>query len=229
MAVYEPGGTDSTAAEEVFLRRERVLEDFVETMNGFVRIPGDVEVIAKDCGEVNAFYVPEDHSIELCYELSAGERKAFAEAGDSGEELDSVVYQSMVSTLYHEAGHALIGELDLPVTGREEDVADQMAAYILTIDDESKDLLITTADSYYLSAERTGPPDETAMADSHSLDAQRSVNFVCYVYGSDEETFGYLVEDGILDPDRAEGCADEYDLMVRAWDVLLAPYAVEES
>ena len=34
-------------------------------------------------------------------------------------------------TAFHEAGHALIGEFDLPAVGREEDVADQFAAIVI--------------------------------------------------------------------------------------------------
>ena len=224
IATYEPAGTPATAAEETFLRERKVLDDFTDTMNVYVRIPRDVKVIAKDCGESNAFYVPDEHAIEVCYELSAQERETFAGAGDSAETLDTAVYQSMVATLYHEVGHALIGELELPITGREEDVADQMAAYILTSDDESKDYLLTTADSYALAGQRIEIYDDTAFSDSHSLDAQRAVNFLCYVYGSDENTFQYLVDDGALNPDRAPDCANEYTQLVTAWETLLAPY-----
>lgn len=224
LARYETGQTDETVAESEYLQRNRVLEDFVDTMNAFVRIPQDVDVVAEDCDEANAFYYADTHSITLCHELSSSERQSFADAGDSGQELEDEVYESVVSTLYHEAGHALIAELDLPATGREEDVADQMAAYILTSDDDFEEYLITTAASYYLSADRNGPPDDSAYADTHSLDAQRSVNFLCYAYGADPETFGYLVDDGTLDADRAEGCGEEFDQLVEAWNGLLEPY-----
>lgn len=224
VATYEPAGDTANAGEETFLRDHTVLEDFTDAMNEYVRIPRDVKVIAKDCGESNAFYFPDEHAIEICYELSAQERETFTSAGDSGEALDTAVYQSIVATLYHEAGHAFIGELELPITGREEDVADQMAAYILTSDDESKDFLLTTADSYALAGERIETYDDTAFSDTHSLAAQRSVNFLCYVYGSDESTFEYLVDDGALNAERAEGCADEYTQLTTAWETLLAPY-----
>ncbi|SKW97557.1 Uncharacterised protein [Mycobacteroides abscessus subsp. massiliense] len=50
------------------------------------------------------------------------------------------------------------------------------------------------------------------------------MNFLCYVYGSDEKTFQYLVDQGSLDGDRAEGCAAEYTQMADGWEALLAPY-----
>ncbi|MBV0917545.1 DUF4344 domain-containing metallopeptidase [Mycobacteroides chelonae] len=99
-----------------------------------------------------------------------------------------------------------------------------MAAYILTGDDDSKQYLLTTADSYALHANQSEAPDDSAFADTHSLDQQRAVNFLCYVYGSDEKTLRYLVDQGSLDGDRAGGCAAEYTQMADGWEALLAPY-----
>lgn len=224
IASYEHAAVSQTVAEEKFLRDRRVLDDFVETMNNYIQIPEDVQVFAKDCGESNAFYLLDEHSINLCYELSAQERSHFASTGKSGDNLDTEVYQSMVATLYHEVGHALIGELDLKITGREEDVADQMAAYILTSDDDSKEYLLTTAASYAISGKQVQSIDESTFADVHSLDEQRAANFLCYVYGSDEVSFQYLVDNGALDSNRAPSCGHEYTQMIDAWQSLLAPF-----
>ncbi|WP_081347009.1 DUF4344 domain-containing metallopeptidase [Mycobacteroides chelonae] len=65
---------------------------------------------------------------------------------------------------------------------------------MLTGDDDSKQYLLTAADSYALHANQSGTPDDSAFADTHSLDQQRAVNFLCYVYGSDEKTFRCLVD-----------------------------------
>lgn len=45
--------------------------------------------------------------------------------------LQEAVVGTLILTVLHELGHALISELDLPVIGREEDVVDELAAYIL--------------------------------------------------------------------------------------------------
>ncbi|MDO3400488.1 DUF4344 domain-containing metallopeptidase [Mycolicibacterium neoaurum] len=223
VVTYEPASPE-TAVDEQFLRDRSVLEDFADNMNDYVRIPREVKVMGLDCGESNAFYNEEAHSIELCYELVREERESFSTAGVTGDDLDISVYRSVVAVLYHELGHALIGELELPITGREEDVADQMAAYILTSDDDSKDFLLTAAESYALAGSRVAEYDDTDFSDTHSLDPQRSANFLCYVYGSDETTFRYLVDDGALNEDRAESCAEEYEKLSTAWDTLLEPH-----
>lgn len=224
VASYEPATNDANRAEEKVLRDNRVLEDFAESMTEYVRIPRDVRVVAKECGEANAFYLPDEHAIHYCYELSAAERLLFAKDGTSGDVLDGEVYNSAVGTLYHEAGHALIGELDLKITGREEDVADQLAAYVLTSADEFKDILLTVAKSYQLSAEEVTNLDELPFYDTHSLDPQRSVNFLCYLYGSDQKRFEPLVTEGSLPAERAESCPEEYTQLVGGWESLLAPH-----
>ncbi|WP_336950881.1 DUF4344 domain-containing metallopeptidase [Acinetobacter sp. AS167] len=222
--VYEPALKAENRIEENLWRSHKLLEDFTDEMNDFVKIPRDIKVISKECNESNAFYDRENYTIELCYELGVEERKMFSDVGDSGEVLDNLLYQSAVGTLFHEAGHALIAVLDLKITGREEDVADQLAAYILTYNNEDKDYLITVSETYSLAAQRAESLDDLLFYDSHSLDAQRAVNFLCYVYGSDPKGFNHLIGDELLNKDRAEDCEFEYQQIVDAWDFLLGPY-----
>lgn len=222
--IYEPATNAENRVEENLWRSRKLLEGYTEEMNNFVNIPNDIKVIAKECKEANAFYDSDQNTIELCYELGVEERKMFTEEGDSGVNLENELYQSAVGTLFHEAGHALIAELDLKITGREEDVADQLAAYILTYNNEDKDYLITVADTYGLAAQRATSLDDLPFYDSHSLDAQRATNFLCYVYGSDTKGFQNLIDDGVLNKERAEDCEREYQQIVDAWDFLLGPY-----
>ncbi|WP_291480047.1 DUF4344 domain-containing metallopeptidase [Corynebacterium sp.] len=231
--VYEPALTEDTTTEAQLLRSGRVLERFSGTMNRLVTVPGEVRVTAKECGEDNAFFDPETHSIELCYELVGSERALFTSSGDASADngtddtdgTDRKLLASALATLYHEAGHALIWELDLPVTGREEDVADQFAAYMLTTDAGSSEDLVTVAETYALtSAENTGLED-LAFHDSHPLDEQRSVNFLCYAYGAYPHHYRHLVDSGDLPAERAEECEAEYAQLAGAWDSLLADHA----
>lgn len=222
--IYEPALNADNRIEEGLWRSRKLLEGYTEEMNDFVNIPSDIKVIAKECNEANAFYDSDKKTIELCYELGAEERKMFTDSGDSGVILENELYQSAVGTLFHETEHALIAELDLKITGREEDVADQLAAYILTYDDQDKEYLLTVSDTYGLAARRATSLDDLLFYDSHSLDAQRAVNFLCYVYGSDPKSFQSLIDDELLHKERAEDCEHEYQQIVDAWDSLLAPY-----
>lgn len=224
VAEYRGAKSDAGKAEQGLLEKNKGLEDFAQALTESIKLPRDLRVVAEDCGEANAFYSEEEHKIQLCYELLTSERQQFAKDGTSGGSLDKEVVNSAIGTLWHEAGHALIGELGLKFTGREEDVADQLAAYVLTKGDESKDVLISVANSYALSAEEIKRVSDLPFYDTHSLDLQRSANFMCYLYGSDEKTFAFLVKEGDLHPDRAEGCQDEYKKLVDGWSALLNPH-----
>ena len=81
-----------------------------------------------ECGDSNALFrpgQPQHHPV-----LRAGGRAAAAggqpPAGRPAER-DDYVSGVLSFVFLHELGHALIHELALPITGREEDVADQLA------------------------------------------------------------------------------------------------------
>lgn len=226
---YDPASTSENQTEQNLWQQAGLLEAFADAMNKTVALPKDVAVVAKDCQEANAFYDPATSSISLCYELSASERsslEADAVGGDAaGEEpVDQQLLESARAVLYHEAGHALLAELGLAFTGREEDVADQYSVYALTDSEEDADSLITVAKIYYLNAQSVTDVDELPFSDTHGLDAQRSANFLCYVYGAYPERYEYLVQDGTLDSERAGGCQEEFAQLSAGWESLLRPH-----
>jgi hypothetical protein len=45
------------------------------------------------------------------------------------EERDEFILGNVVFVLFHEFGHALVSELELPVLGREEDAVDRFATF----------------------------------------------------------------------------------------------------
>ena len=126
--------------------------------------------------------------------------------------------------LFHEVGHALIDVLELPITGREEDAADQLAAWVLIDADEGNAAVIDAATSFYGDGEETVEVEETDFADEHGLDRQRYFNMVCWVYGSDPDANSDLVDDGWLPEDRANLCEGEYQQLDRSWGRLLKEY-----
>jgi hypothetical protein len=70
--------------------------------------------------------------------------------------------------------------------------------------------------SYYVSRKE--------YADVHGTPAQRFYNLLCIAYGADAQLFGDLVHKGYLPKDRAEGCAEEYQQIVYAFDTLIGPH-----
>ena len=139
-----------------------------------------------------------------------------------------------VFTTYHEIGHLLVGELDLPVLGKEEDAADALATILLLndeADDDSYNALIDAADGWYFNAVKsTGAGvDDFSYYDEHSLDIQRAYAMVCMMVGKDPEAFAQTADAYDLDQDRRDGCTYTYEQALTSWVKLLEPHEVTKD
>jgi hypothetical protein len=76
-------------------------------------------------------------------------------------------------------------------------------------------------------AQRKWYEDNPITADEHSLDEQRFYNTACLAYGSDPQTFGVLVTEGVIPKGRAARCPFEWKRISRSWVRLLAPFAIQ--
>lgn len=64
----------------------KVLEDAANQLNKNLKLPADIYLRTKDCGEVNALYDPNDNSITMCYELMEHFHKLFKDAGKDDQQ-----------------------------------------------------------------------------------------------------------------------------------------------
>lgn len=205
-----------------FVRETGLLEGYAEVLNARISVPGEIALVFDGCGEANAFFDAETRTVVMCYELLEAFAGIFENLPEA--EREQALLGATDFIFYHEVGHALIDVLDLPALGREEDVADQLAVYILTDGtEEGEQAAIDGAVALY---RITPHSDEIAFADEHSLGAQRFYNIACWVYGQNPEKYGGLVADGVLPEARAERCPDEYAQLERSWSRLLGPYLV---
>lgn len=132
--------------------------------------------------------------------------------------------------IQHEIGHLLIGELGLPVLGKEEDAADSLATIMLlgADTDESDQALMDSADGWYLSEMDAGDEFETAdFYDEHSLSIQRAYQVVCMSVGAKPEVFAATAEEYEMDAERQESCAFDYETAANSWATLLEPHEGE--
>lgn len=135
-----------------------------------------------------------------------------------------------IFTLYHETGHLLVGELGLPVLGKEEDAADALAVILIlnyTPDaDDRYNILADAADGWYLNAQNsTGEGvDDLSFYDDHSLDIQRAYAVVCMIVGADPAEFGEVADIYEMDAERQEACGPVYAQSESAWMTLLDPH-----
>ena len=228
VVIFEDATTpEATNGRQIF-EDSQLLEDLAANATDLLKLPYDIPLIGTQCDQANAFWSPGDQAMSMCYEYPDEAQQIFTEAGDA-DPIDSAL-NTQVATFYHEMGHMVIDIYDLPTTGREEDVADQLSAYMLLapgedgrLDPDSVQAVKDSAREFSANAEMYGV-NESLLADVHSLDQTRAYNMLCWVYGADPEANADLVSSGQLPQDRADGCEDEWDKLVYAWDSLLDPH-----
>jgi hypothetical protein len=214
------------------LKERHALEKLQEFLSPFL-LPMTVKLSVAGCdGEADAFYDDEDAAITICYEyiddLFKNRPKKTTPAGIAP--IDAVI-GPFFDTSLHEFAHALFDIFELPVLGREEDAADQVAAYIYLQlgKDEARRLIMGTAYAYLTEAKGDDAPltPEEFLEDfagEHSTPAQRAYNVLCIAYGADPKVFGDFVTRGYLPKDRADGCEEEYEQVQDAFETLIGPH-----
>lgn len=207
-----------------WLQDMEFLENEVAWLNENFRLPYNVTVEAVECGEANAFYIPSEKKVQICYEFVDHLDSLWLEHNEHESpegQMDDFVHDVTYETLYHELGHAVLDIYDIPYTGLEENVADQFAALMLSYTDGGQDMMYNVG-NYYLYSSQTS--DHTAYSDTHALDLQRFYNISCLAYGEDPDYNQDLIDDGWLPEDRAVWCAEEYNQVRTAFGYLLADY-----
>ena len=226
---YEDAETPEAQRGRQIMQDAKVLEELAQHIEDTLLLPHDLGLVAKQCNTINDFYDPNTTSIELCYEA-----REHAEKLDQGSGIADPVQPAIdeaTSAAYHELGHATLNIYDLAFTGREEDVADQLSAFMLLTPgaDGSKypdgvRIATNTALEWKLSSKEAGDANELPFWDGHPMDIQRMYNWECWIYGADPAANASIVQSGDLPEDRAGNCEDEYANMTRGWQQLLGTH-----
>lgn len=138
-----------------------------------------------------------------------------------------------VMVLYHEVGHLFVGELGLPVLGKNEDAADGLSALLLLEEPEgdwADAVLRDAADGWYLSPFNGDEvPGDWAFMGEHSLDKQRAFFFVCMMVGKDPAYYGELATEWGMDEARQDRCAGTYEQTSASWHQVLDPHQISDE
>ena len=224
--VYEDATSRAAKRGKKLMEDAHLLESLSEDVNYWLVLPYDIPVVGSQCGEANDFWDPDEKKLTLCYEDVDNSLKLFKHDSDPA----AAARRIAVGSFYHELGHMTIDIYDLPVTGREEDVADQLAAYWLLepvdgkVNADNVQAAKDTAEWYDLASAAPEDLDEGYFADEHTLDQARAYDFECWIYGSDPKANADIVSSGKLPEERASGCEGEYNSLARAWSDLLEPH-----
>ena len=207
-----------------WLQQSQMLQQLARSVNQGFNIPQQAYITGAECGQENAFWQPEQRVVVICYEMIDAIFKEFQNDGLTPEQFGTAVASSTIFIVMHEVGHALVDLLDLPVTGREEDVVDQFATIALAQD--SPELALWAA-VFWRTKNDLGDigvfrADPTPFDDEHSFDMQRFYNVLCWTYGKDPQNRGQILSE--LPQGRAARCPGEYQRMASSWDRILAPH-----
>ncbi|MCV7004887.1 hypothetical protein BHQ23_22400 [Mycobacterium gordonae] len=226
---YEEATTPEAQSGRQLMADAKVLENVAAHVNDTLNLPHEVGAVGKQCGEANDYWDPNANEIQLCYEDIAQSQQRFANAGNPNPAEAAV--DATISGFYHELGHATLSIYELAFTGREEDVADQLSAFMLLAPGADGKaypngvrIATDTAQDWKLSAKEAGDANELPFWDGHSMDITRMYNWECWIYGSDTTANAGIVTSGDLPEDRAGNCEEEFQNMSRAWQQMLGPH-----
>lgn len=221
--VWETPKTARLKPISKFLYNADVFDDVAAAIDSEVKFEVALPIRFSECGVVNAHYQPEEQRVTVCYELVAAFREHLAKH-HRGEALDAALIGATFYTLFHQIGHAVVDLFDLPITGREEDAADQLATWMLmdeTADETGAKLSLAGAEALLaIDGHRAALP----FWDEHALGQERFYNVACWVYGRAPERHPDVADEGLLSAPRARGCRGEYERLASTWDELMAPW-----
>lgn len=238
----------SLAADNVIVRYQQTndakLQSIVKTLQSDSSIQNTLSLMNTEFifeqpltivfgGEDGPLYDPATNDILIPYTFLDEVEQRFKAVNDARDDngkaepadLNQAVMDVVIHTLFHELAHALIANHELPIVGKEEDAADNLAA-VLSIEyfENGAEIAISAADLFYLEGDEITEFEEADFWDEHSLDLQRYYATLCHVYGSDDVNYAYLLEDTGFSAERGEFCISEYDTIANNWLTLLAPY-----
>jgi hypothetical protein len=213
------------------VRRERASCRFREAKEG--RTPGKIakrlnaDNIPSACGSVcpanpGPAYYPSERVIVMPPEFVqlVADVLIQSELVDTQEDLETQATAITAFVFLHEIGHALVDQLEIPITGKEEDAVDQLATVVVT---DAGTIAISAASLFGAFAADREAFDEADFWDEHSLDEQRFFNLLCWVYGADPTVHGEIAELGIGEQ-RLARCEEEFAQIQTSWAILLDPY-----
>jgi hypothetical protein len=229
------------------LRQNKVLETMQEILSP-IRLPNPgllIKTLGCD-GTINSWYNRNDPgdsgpTVHMCYELLDNIMKITTDENvrPNVTRHDAIVGQFLFWTL-HETGHAAFDIFQVPLFGREEDAADQFAAFIMLHFGRDQARRWIEGAAYTSDEFMADVPWGKNYASVHGLPQQRFYNLVCLAYGADPVTFADVTENmtnmmtrkgvlpkaqqGVLPKQRAENCAYEFHSFEHAFRAQIRPH-----
>lgn len=191
-------------------------------MDAIFRFPRPLPLEIKQCGVVNCFYSPTTHSITVCHEFWDDTVARFKANGRTDAQANELARGTVMFAFFHEFGHALVGEFNLPITGKGEDAADELATLVLSQAHDLGRQWALAGMAWFQAMLAKG--NNGVYWDEHSFNDQRMVAIACLLYGSDQKTYTPLLETLKIPRQRADRCVRDYKARLAAWNSLIEPH-----
>lgn len=225
VSYLKPTNSDDKASL-IQLQESQINELVVEL--GKTHFPFDNPLTIEYGSDDGPLFNPETNTIQMPYHFMAEANHYFSKNKYDekfNKSAQDGAIDTVLHTLFHEIAHAYIADKNIPILGKEEDAADNLAA-VMMIEyvDNGADSAISAADMFAFESEDM-PQDIQAAEyiDEHSFNLQRYFQTLCLVYGSDPEQYSTLLdeigEDGL--EDRQAFCEMNYQDIYNNWHVYL--------
>ncbi len=171
-------------------------------------LPDTVSVVYDECGQANAFHDGAVSTITLCHELTEYAYELFGDGTreQDGTLLDRLVFSALGFTLYHEVGHALDYQRDVPIAGNIESAMDSIAT-VIAVETDNALYAIAGAALFY-----DTPP---SLGARHGGGLDRGGDIACWTAGGDLVAAQLVRDTRIPGAEGQEGSADPYTLAGR--------------
>lgn len=220
-----PSTKNSHAKQSVLhSETESLIKGITSELNETISLPTDVGLSLEDCGDSDVYYDDESRRVVMCNEWIAETERIVSRRLRQKVKVRETMEALVTAVVLHESAHALISLLKLPITGREEDDADQFSTLLLLHQQDGVRKALAVARIYKVMAQMPRR-EPTAYWDEHSLDAQRYYDTLCLIYGRDPKENAKLVSSKTLPNERAGLCEEDYLRIESSWKALLKPYA----
>jgi Putative metallopeptidase len=209
-------------------KERHLLEELKRFLSPLI-LPANVtlRITTKECGELNSWWSGRQDGLFLCYEWpDYAERIAPMGSTPYGMTREDAVLGAFLQVTFHELGHGMFDIFEIPVFGREEDAADQMAGFILSQfgEDVAQRTFPGAAYLWQTLADADRPWRRDRFSDEHGHPLQRAYNYLCMAYGAKPKLFQYYVDKGLLPEARAANCGREFEQIQKAFLKTMLPH-----
>lgn len=224
---YVEPSSDRFKALAQRLKARMFLEEFAQFLSP-LRLPHPLKLVAEECDDKDMSNYYQGAVIHFCY--------AFLQAIEDGAPTPQrpdrlgmttraeAIVGMFVGSALHEMGHAVFDLLRVPVFGREEDAADEIAIFIALQMDKEVARTIVKGRARFYGVFGSDPGEFKDFQDTHGTSSQRFYNFLCLAYGGDPDNFKDFVDRGLLPQSRAGHCAAEFQKVRRAFIKTVLPF-----